>query len=67
MQNAEKTDGIYWQIGERLHQNPELVIHSPTEAERLEVIRGHIATREYAFIGVNWGNFGSLRISKSIN
>ena len=53
MQDAEKTNGIYGKIGERLRQNPELVINAPTEAERLEIIRGLIATRKYAYIGVH--------------
>ena len=53
MQDAEKTNGIYGKIGERLRQNPELVINAPTETERLEIIRGLIATRKYAYIGVH--------------
>ena len=53
MQAVEETDRIYGKIGERLRQNPELVINAPTEAERLEIIRGLIATRKYAYIGVH--------------
>ena len=50
MKEAQETDKIDWQIGERFRKNPELMIEAgPT---RFDKIRKYVASGEYAYIGV---------------
>lgn len=50
MKEAGEDDRIYWKIGERIRQNPELLIG--TGSERYTKIRNLVAGKQYAFIGV---------------
>ena len=51
-QNAEKKDKIYWKIGKKIQENPELLIASANEVQRINTIRRLIASRKFAYMGV---------------
>jgi len=58
MQKAEEKENIYWEIGEGLRQNPDLVMDFNSKAE----IRQLVASGKYAAI---WASYSVLNLTST--